>query len=125
MEKVSRRKQVVLDAIEEQIAELEELLAKAQPKINELNSLKASRRALLAERGVTGGGGNPNTQLSMEEVIAWMRENESGTPQEIAEALSVDGTIVRSHLSRGKGTRYQRDEETGEWSLIGEEDEEE
>lgn len=125
MEKVSRRKQVILDVIEEQINELEEKLAKAQPMINELNTLKATRRALLSERGNTSGGGNPNTQLTMEEVIAWMRENGSGTPQEIAEALSVDGTIVRSHLSRGKGTRYQRDEEEGTWSLIGEEDEDE
>lgn len=124
MEPVSKRKQVVLDAIDEQIAALEEKLAKAQPLINELNALKASRRALLSERGTTSGGGNPTTQLTMEEVIAFLRENGPSTPQEISEGLSVAGTIVRSHLSRGRGTRYERNED-GEWYLIGEEDEEE
>jgi hypothetical protein len=119
MEKLTARKQAILDVLDDQIDELEKKLAKVQPLINELNQLKATRRTLLAEKGNTGGAGHPSTQLTMEMVINYMREHEDGVePADIAEHYGVPGTIVRSHLSRHNGTRYARDED-GLWGLIG------
>ena len=124
MEKLTTRKQAVLDVLQEQIDELETKLKKVQPLIDELNSLKATRRALLSERGSTSGGaGNGRVQLSMEEMINYLTENPGSTPQEISEALGVGGQIVRSHLSRGKGTRY--DNRNGKWYLTEQEDDDE
>jgi predicted HTH transcriptional regulator len=125
MEKLSKRQNAVLEIIDEQIEELEGKLQKVQPLINELNRLKQTRKVLLSERGTTGGGGNSaRTQLSMEEVIHFLRENGASSAQEIAEAHGVAGHIVRSHLSRHKDTRYENVGE-GQWQLIGEEEEEE
>jgi hypothetical protein len=115
MEKLSTRKQAVLDVLQEQIEELEVKLRKVQPLIDELNQLKSTRRALLSEKGATSGAGNGRVQLSMEEMINYLRENPGSTPAEISEAMSVEGHIVRSHLSRGKGTRYKLDD--GKWYL--------
>lgn len=125
MERLTARRQRVLDALDEEIAALEEKLAKAQPLINELAKLKATRRTLLAEKGNTSGAGHPGTQLTMEMVINFMRQHEEGVvPSEIAEHYGVPGTIVRSHLSRHKGTRYDQTD-GGAWVLIGEDAEEE
>lgn len=124
MEKLTKRQEAVLDVLQEQIEELEEKLKRVQPLIDELNKLKSARRALLSERGTTsGGGGNGRVKLSMEEVVHYLQENPGSTPQEISEALSVDGHIVRSHLSRGKGTRY--DLRDGKWYLTEDSDEDE
>ncbi len=125
MDKVSKRQSAVLEVLDEQIEELEEKLAKVQPLLNELNRLKQTRRVLLSEKSTTGGGGNPNVQITQEEVIRFLRENGTSKPQQIAEGLGVEGTVVRSHLQRHKDTTYERDDESGEWGLIegGEEDE--
>lgn len=123
MEKITKRKQTVLDVLDDQIAELEEKLAKFQPFINELNQLKATRRTLLAQKGNTSGGGHPGTQLTQEEVINFLQKNGASTPQEISEGLSVAGTVVRSHLSRHKNVTYERDDEDGTWSYIGADEE--
>lgn len=120
MEKLSERKNAVLDVLDEQIAVLEKRLQKVQPLVNELNQLKATRRTLLSERGVTGGAGNGRVQLSMESVIHYLREHGPAMPQDISEALGVPGATVRSHLNRNKDIRYQHDPDEG-WSLIGEE----
>lgn len=124
MEKISTRQQAVLDVLDAQIEELEEKLTRVQPLINELNRLRQTRRTLLSEKGVTGGGGNGRVKLSMEEVIMFLQSQENGaTPAEISEALSVEGHIVRSHLSRGKDTRYKLHD--GRWFLMEQGDDEE
>src|SRR5215471_9463074 len=123
MEKVSRRKQAVLDVLDEEIAELEEKLQKVQPLIDELNTLRATRARLLDERAMTSGGGRRNAVLSMETVILDLREHGSSTPQEMASRLGIDASIVRSHLNRYRDQRY-RQNGNGEWSLIGESDDE-
>ena len=126
MEKISSRKRAVLDLLDEQIELLEEKLKKVQPIIDELNSLKRSRAALLDERRATGGGGRANAQLTLEQVIQDLRDNGPSTAVEIAERLHVDNTIVRSHLNRYKDRRYAINGD-GNWRLIGEDagDEEE
>jgi len=122
MEKVSARKQAVLDVLDEEIAELEKKLEKVQHLIDELAQLKKTRATLLAERSVTGGV-RLGTQVTMEQVIHALRENdnESMTPGEIAAEIGADATVVRSHLNRHKDVRYRRNGDG--WELIGEEDE--
>jgi hypothetical protein len=122
MEKVSPRKQAVLDVLDDEIAALEAKLAKAQPLIDELNQLRKTRATLLAERSVTGGV-RAGTQVTMEQVVHALRENdnESMTPGEIAAEIGADATVVRSHLNRHKDVRYRRNGDG--WELIGEEDE--
>lgn len=125
MEKVSRRKQAVLDVLDEEIAELEEKLQKVQPLIDELATLRATRARLLDERMITSGrGGARTSQLTMETVILDLQQNGSSTPQEMANRMGVDASIVRSHLNRYRDQRY-RQNGNGEWSLIGEDDEDE
>ena len=123
MEKVTKRKQAVLDVIDEQIADLEERLAKAQPMINELAVLRATRAKLLDERSTTSGGGRRNAQLTMETMIHDLRENGPSTPPDIAQRVGVDATIVRSHLNRHKDVRYRMNGDN-RWHLIGEDSEE-
>lgn len=123
MEKLSNRKNAVLEVLDEQIHEIEERLAKVQPLIDELNQLKKTRATLLSERTTTGSIGS-RTRLNMESVIHALRENENEamTAQEIATAIGVDDTVVRSHLNRYKDTRYEKDGDG--WTLIGEDEDE-
>lgn len=123
MDKVSNRKQAVLDVLDEQIDALETKLAKVQPLINELNQLKKTRATLLSERSVTGraGGSRRNAQLTMETVIQLFREHGDMSPNEIAEHAGVDPTIARSHLNRYRDQRYEQTD-NGAWRLIGEEE---
>jgi hypothetical protein len=126
MEKVTRRKQTVLDVLDEQILELEEKLKKAQPMIDELAALKRTRATLLDERRPTSGGGRGNTMLTLETMIHFIRENGPATPQEASDALGVPVTVVRSHFNRYNESRYAKNGD-GKWRLIGEvvEDEDE
>jgi hypothetical protein len=119
MEQVTRRKQVVLDALDEQINELETKLKKVQPLIDELNSLKRTRATLLDERRVTSGGGRRATMLTMETMIHYLRENGASTPSEAAEGLGLDENVVRSHFNRYRDQRYSKNGD-GRWRLIGE-----
>jgi hypothetical protein len=122
MEKVTKRAQTVLDVIDEQIEELEEKLKKAQPMIDELAKLRRTRATLLDERRPTGGGGRRGTMLSLESVIHYLRENGPSTPQDVATALGVDSTVVRSHFNRYNDSRYAKNNGDGTWRLIGETD---
>src|SRR5262245_60638449 len=123
MQEVSTRKNRMLEALDQEIAELEEKLKKAQPLIDELNQLKRTRATLLSERTTTGSIG-ARTRLNMESVITALRENDNEpmTAVEIASAVGEDVTVVRSHLNRYKDTKYEKDGEG--WVLIGEADEE-
>jgi hypothetical protein len=123
MEKVSDRKNRILEAIDEEIHALEEKLQKVQPLIDELNQLKRTRATLLSERTTTGSIG-ARTRLNMESVVHALRENDNEpmTAVDIASAVGVDATVVRSHLNRFKDQRYEKDGEG--WILIGEETEE-
>lgn len=120
MEKITRRKQAVLDVLDEQIEELEEKLKKAQPMIDELQSLRATRARLLDERSSTSGAGRNGSRLSMETVILDLREHGVSSAPAIASRVGVDASIVRSHLNRHKDVRYRQDDD-GDWELIGEE----
>ena len=118
MQKVSKSQTAVLEVIDAEIERHEKILRKAQPFIDELNRLKKTRATLLNERTTTGGV-NGNARLTMNEVIHVMREFKTpATAQEIAEKLSVDVSVVRSHLNRHKGERYEKAGD-GEWELIG------
>jgi len=124
MEKVSPRKNRILEALDEEIHALEERLAKAQPLIDELNQLKRTRATLLSERTTTGSIG-ARTRLNMESVIHALRENdnEAMTAVDIASAIGIDPTVVRSHLNRYKDQRYEKNGDG--WTLIGEDSDDE
>jgi DNA-binding transcriptional ArsR family regulator len=121
MEKVSDRKNRILEAIDEEIHALEEKLSKVQPLIDELNQLKRTRATLLSERTATGSVG-ARTRLNMESVVHALRENDNQpmTAVDIANSIGVDPTVVRSHLNRYKDQRYIKENGDG-WTLIGEE----
>lgn len=117
MEKVSSRKQEILDVIDAQIEKLEEKLKRAQPLIDELSQLKRTRATLLSERSVTGGI-RAGTKITMEQVIHALRQADGeATAGELAEVLGVDATVVRSHLNRYRDERYRK--EGDGWVLIG------
>lgn len=126
MEDLTDAQNAVLEVIEAQLGRINKRLKKFEPLIAERDRLTQTRRVLLSEKSQTGGRGSWNAQLSGEEVITFLRENGPSTPQEISEGLSVAGTVVRSHLSRGKGKTYDRNDD-GKWDLIegDEEDDEE
>lgn len=120
MQKLSKRKKAVLAVLDEEIEELEAKLAKFQPHIDELAQLKRARATLLSERSTTGAVSSA-TMLTMEMMVNFFREhdNEWAQPQEIADHFGIRAGVVRSHLSRGKDTRYAHDPDQG-WCLIGE-----
>jgi len=125
MEALTDRKQVVLDALDEQIELLEKKLSKAKPLFDELNTLKQTRRVLLSERMTTGGGGATGPRLSMEEVIRVLDGEEGMSVSAVAEAVGFSENTVRSHLNRHKDVRYSQNG-NGLWSLIeGDESDEE
>lgn len=117
MDKISAEQEAVLEVLDAQIEKLEKKLAKAQPLINRLQQLKQTRRVLLSEKGTTGGGGRSDVQLTQEQVIHFLRENGASQPQEIANALGVAGTVVRSHLHRHKDETYENTDDG--WVYIG------
>jgi len=122
MQKLTQRKQRILAMLDDEIASLEERLAKAQPLIDELNQLKRTRATLLSERSTTGGV-SARTQLTMEMVVHAFDGHDTMTVAELAEATGVNVTIVRSHLNRYRDTRYEQQDD-GSWRLIGSDDEE-
>lgn len=127
MEKLSKAKQTILDAIDEEITSLETKLAKVQPYIDELNQLKRTRATLLSERTTTGRPGR-KAQLTQEMVVHAFREHGEMTANDLAERTGVDPTIARSHLNRYRDQRYAQNEGSvnGEatWRLIGATEEE-
>ena len=121
MEKVSARKQSVLDVLDEQIEELEVKLRKAQPLIDELNQLKRTRATLLSERTTTGMV-RAGTQVTMEQVVHFLNEHGESDPPTIAAGIGADPNTVRSHLNRHKDVRYRKTADG--WDLIGKQDDE-
>jgi len=122
MDKVSQRKQNVLDALDTEIEALETKLEKVQPLINELQQLRRTRATLLSEKGTTGGGVSARTRLTMEQVIHAMREADGSIAVgDLATGLGVGDTVIRSHLNRYRDERYRKNGD-GTWELIGEDD---
>ncbi len=119
MQKLTQRKQNILDVLNEEIEELEEKLAKAQPLIDELAQLKKTRATLLSERSATGAVGG-RTQLTMEMVVHVFNGHEELSVNDLANATGVSTTVVRSHLYRYRDQRYEQTTD-GDWRLIGEE----
>lgn len=114
---VSAGKQAVLNALDEQIGELESQLDEYRPLLDELAQLKRARATLLGERIPVGRRGTLDAAT-----LAGIMEasKEPLTPVEIAEQLGADANTVRSHLNRNLGTRYRK--EGRGWIQIGEAD---
>lgn len=88
-------------------------------QLNRLNkeekAIKSEREALLAARAALTGRavGKPQTnrRVSGEEIEAYLREHPGSMPRDIAKALGVPATNIATHLNRGKGTRFTRQED--------------
>lgn len=121
MEELNESQNVVLDAIDRELKKIEKVLKRAEPWIKRRDQLNSARRALLSERGTTGGSGSPRTRLSMEEVINGLRAcGGKGTVSEIAAHIpGVDPTAIRSHLNRHKDERYKKLKDN-KWRLMEE-----
>lgn len=121
-EEVPEDIQAVLDTIDAQLKKIQKVLRKVEPIIARRDKLMAARRVLLSTRSTTGGAGSPRTRLSMDEVVNVMKSvkgKKQWTAPEIADKLGLEATIVRSHLNRHAGERYEQ-VERGVWSLAEE-----
>jgi transcription initiation factor IIE alpha subunit len=127
MRKLSTREQTILDAMDEEIEELEKKLQKVQPLFDELNRLRKARGVMLDERSLTGkprGGGKTNLGrgsqgAQMETIITYLREHGEASTTELAEYVGTTVGSIRAHLNRYRDERY-RQNGGGNWSLIGE-----
>lgn len=123
MEDLTSRQEAVLAVLDEQIDLLDKKLKKVQPLLDELSKLRKTRATLLNERGPTGGVRADS--LTMESVIhAFGELDGEATAPQIANIVGSTDTIVRSHLHRHKGVRYEQTDERGVWRLIGSDEEE-
>jgi hypothetical protein len=124
MRKLSSREKSVLEALDEEIQELETKLQKVQPLFDELGRLRKARAVMLDERSTTGtprggGGGRAGTGvLTMETVINYLREHGHASTREIADYAGTSVGNVRAHLNRYRDERY-RQNGGGNWELIG------
>ncbi len=113
MAKLTPRTQVVLDALDEQIAEVESKLAKYRPLVDELAQLKRTRASLLGERAPAGRRGT----LNVDGLVGALRaSNEPLTPVELAAKIGADANAVRAHLNRNVTGRYRK--EGRGWMLV-------
>jgi len=118
MDDLTTGQEAVLEVIDAQLERLEKKLKKVEPLIRERDQLRQTRRVLLSEKSVTGGGGSAGkAQLTQEEVIVYMKAQDGPVaPKDISTALGVAGATVRAHLNRHKDTTYLLTEDG--WSLI-------
>ena len=127
MRKLSKREEIILEAMDGEIEELTKKLSKVQPLVDELQRLRKARAVMLDERsttgnpraGKTGGGG-----AQMETIITYLREHGSASTTELAEYVGTTVGTIRAHLNRYRDERY-RQNGGGNWSLIGAENEKE
>lgn len=110
-----------LTGIDKRLAAIDKRLQKFQKLIQAKQKLEGARRAILAERSVTQGGGKGLTQA---EVVKAMEGKEPMTVYEIAQALHSNEATVRSHLNRGKDERFSKNG-NNQWSLRDPESEDE
>lgn len=106
----------VLAGIEEELEAVNKRLRNYDPLIQQRDRLTAARRALLAERAVTQGGGKG---ISQAEVINALKDLGDATVSELATKLSATEAVVRGHLNRGKDERFKVELDGGvkKWSL--------
>lgn len=108
-------KQTVLNALDEQIAQLETKLERYRPLLDELAQLKRARAALVGERLGPGRRGTLDTAALTDALEA---SSEPLTAVELAETIGADANVVRSHLNRSLGSRYRK--EGRGWVIIRE-----
>lgn len=106
-----------LEAIDGQIQAIDgsKVVRAAQALLDQKAKLMAARRSLLgAGPKLTGGGGG--TRVTQGEVVAWFEANEGEhSVEDIASAMGHSPEVVRGHLNRGKGERFQKNNNL--WSL--------
>jgi len=101
-----------VEMIDEQLADLEKLLRPYERIKEEIDKLRAARRALLGGSKMTGSGGS---KVRQEDVVGFLKENPGSPPGIIAQALGVPQPTVSSHLYRGKDERFLS--KNGNWYL--------
>lgn len=109
-------KQRQVDAIDQELADINKTLRKYEPLFELKKQLEGARRALLSERAPTAGGGRGLTQ---EEVVNALSAMGEGTVAQVAEKLSASEPAVRAHFNRGDGERFvsRRDNGVVLWAV--------
>lgn len=98
-----------VEAINEELEQINATLRKYEPLFELRRQLEAARRALLNERAPTAGGGRGLTQ---DEVVAALGDDKM-TVHEVATKLSATEGAVRAQFNRGKGERFDQEQEDG------------
>lgn len=77
--------------------------------------LEAERERLLAARAALTGRAvvtpRARRRVSQDEIASYLTANPGSRPGDIARALQVPATNIATHLHRGKGTRFTRQED--------------
>ncbi len=111
----------VLTGIDKRLKLIDKKLEPFNKLIQTKQKLEGARRAILAERSVTQGGGKGLTQA---EVVNAMQGEGPMSVYEIAQKLSANEATVRGHLNRGKDERFQKGVDN-KWELRDPESEDE
>jgi hypothetical protein len=102
-------KQRQVDAINEELANINATLRKYEPLFELRRQLEAARRALLNERATTAGGGKGLTQ---DEIVNALGDDKL-TVHEVATKLNASEGAVRAQFNRGKGERFEQEQDNG------------
>jgi hypothetical protein len=103
----------VLDGIDKRLKLIDKRLKPFDKLIQTKQKLEGARRAILAERSTTAGGGRGLTQA---EVVKFMTDKGPLSVFEIAQGLSTNEAVVRGHLNRGKDERFSKNGDN-KWEL--------
>ena len=95
--------QTQVEMIDDHLTDLEKMLRPYNRIKEEIDKLRAARRALLGGSRITGGGGN---KVRQEDVIEYLEKHPGSLPMSIAEALGSTQPVISSHLYRGRDERF-------------------
>jgi hypothetical protein len=95
---IGRASRGVVAEIDERLKTLEQELSAHEQLLAERERLRAARATLLGE--------TPTSQISQQDIAAYLGEHPGAKPRDIAGALGVSSGRVSAHLYRAKTTRF-------------------
>jgi Fic family protein len=101
---VDESKARLLEALDEEITQVEAKLRKYEPLIEHKKSLESSKRSLLGGARLTSG--NNGMRMRQEDIVAFLEDNPGSTGKEIADNFGAPYSTISSHLYRGRNERF-------------------